>query len=146
MWFELLCRYAHFLGIIVLASMLVAEHMLLKGQLNSKEIKRLAVIDASYGISALVVFLAGLSLWLWTGKPLDFYSSNIVFHSKLSAFLLMALLSIYPTLFLMKHRKNKTESVAVPKSIVMVLRAELMLLVIIPLLAVLMARGVGLNG
>jgi putative membrane protein len=56
-------------------------------------------------------------------------------------------LSIYPTVFFIKNRKgNPVETVAVPTLIFWLLRIELLLLFIIPLLAGLMARGVGFFG
>ena len=140
---EVLVRYAHFIGIIVLSSMLVGEHMLLKTQITKQDAKRLAVIDAIYGISAIIVFLAGLTLWLWVGKPSTFYTSNPIFHAKLTLFVLMGLLSIYPTVFLLKLRKSTDGVIDVPKKVINVIRMELLILVIIPLLAVLMAHGYG---
>ncbi|MBI1422942.1 MAG: DUF2214 family protein [Gammaproteobacteria bacterium] len=140
---EVFVRYAHFIGIIVLASMLVGEHMLLKAKISNQDAKRLAVIDAIYGISAIVVLLAGLTLWLWVGKPSSFYNSNPIFHAKLTLFVLMGLLSIYPTRFLLKHRNSPDTVIEVPKKVINIIRAELLILVIMPLLAVLMAHGYG---
>lgn len=142
---EILIRYAHFMGIIVLASLLVAEHILVNDKLSSHDLKRILIIDASYGISAIVVLAAGLSLWLWVGKPATFYSANPVFHVKLSLFILMGILSIHPTRFYLKHRKSPEPFIQVPKSVVHVIRLETLLLVFIPLLAVFMARGYGLG-
>ena len=142
---EALVRYLHFLGIIVFASMLVAEHILAKGRLSSAEIRRLALFDMVYGLSAIVVFGAGLTLWLWVGKPSGFYSGNPIFVAKVGAFILLGLLSIYPTTFFVRQRRLAAESVDVPKLLVWCVRLESLLLVIIPLLAVLMARGIGLN-
>jgi putative membrane protein len=140
---ELTLRYFHFTAIFVLVSMLVAEHLLLKPELKREELSRLARIDLIYGVSAVVVFVAGLSLWLWVGKPAEFYSSNPVFHTKLTLFVVMALVSIYPTQFFLKNRRTEHDVIAVPKSIIHVVRLELLLFVLIPALAVAMARGVG---
>jgi putative membrane protein len=50
-------------------------------------------------------------------------------------------------MFFLKNRKgDQAEIVSVPKSVFWLLRFELMLLFIIPLLAGLMARGVGFFG
>ncbi len=141
---DLAVRYLHFLGIIVFASMLVVEHVLVKAQLSRDEIRRVAVFDAIYGISALVVLLAGLSLWFWVGKPAEFYSKNPLFMIKLTAFVLMGLCSIVPTLFFLKQRNSSEPFVLIPKRIVWFIRFELIFLVVIPLLAVLMASGYGL--
>lgn len=142
---EVLVRYAHFLGIIILSMTLVSEHILLSLDTSAKKFKRLAVVDAIFGVSALIVLTAGLLLWFVVGKPSEFYSHNWIFHTKLSVFGLIALLSIYPTIFFIKNRNKSIEQVVVPKTIVMVLRLELTLLFVIPLLAALMAHGFGLG-
>ena len=141
---ELAVRYVHFIGILVLASMLVGEHLLLKTQLTNSEVKRLAAIDAMYGLSAIVALIAGLSLWLWVGKPSSFYTGNPLFHLKLGAFVALGLLSVYPTLFLLKHRKSPLPLIEVPKRVIRIVRAELLILMVIPALAVLMAHGYGM--
>jgi Predicted membrane protein len=139
---DLFVRYFHFLGIFAMFALLTVQHMLLKGQVAAGGMKKIAIIDAAYGASALVVLLCGLGLWLWVGKPAGFYSHNWVFHTKVTLFVVVGILSIFPTLFILKNRK-KTTTVDVPKYIVMLVRFELLLLCIIPLLAVLMANGVG---
>lgn len=145
---ELLLRYVHFISIFTIAATLVAEHLLLKKELSRNEISRLARIDGVYGIAALVLLGAGLTLWLGGfGKPAEFYSKNWIFHLKLSLFVCIGLLSIYPTIFFLKNRKgNPEEVVAIPNKIFWMLRLELLLLFIIPLLAGLMAKSVGYFG
>ncbi len=144
----ILLRYAHFLSIFILVSSIVAEHLLLKPQMSRREIRRLSIIDAVYGISALLVVGIGLTLWFGGGKPAEFYSKNFLFHTKVGLFVLMAILSIYPTIFFLKNRKGESleEIVEMPKMIVMLVRLELLLIVVIPLLATLMAQGVGRFG
>ncbi len=142
---EIVIRYAHFLGIIVLSAMLVAQHLLLSAEINRDELRKLGRIDAVYGASALLVFLAGLGLWVMVGKPAAYYSANTIFMVKVSLFIVIALLSVYPTVFFIKSRKRGAEKIIVPKSVIMTIRVELMLLLILPLLAVLMARGYGLE-
>jgi len=140
---DIVVRYLHFIGIISLASMLVCQNFFLSKQLSGGQLRKLAVIDAFYGISAIVILLTGLSLWLWVGKPSDFYTKNMVFHIKFSLFLFVALLSIMPTIFFVKNRKSAESEVLVPTKVILLKRLELVALVFIPLLAVLMAQGVG---
>lgn len=142
---EIFLRYLHFISIFAIVGSLVSEHLLLKKEMTRAEIGRLATIDAIYGLAAITLLTAGLTLWLGAfGKPTEFYSRNWIFHTKITLFVAIGLLSIYPTVFFIKNRKgNKEEVVAIPKSIFMMLRFELLLLFIIPLLAGLMARGVG---
>ena len=142
---EIALRYLHFISIFAIVGTLVSEHMLLRPAMTRREIGKLARIDAVYGMAALTLLAAGLTLWLGGfSKPTEFYSRNWIFHIKISLFLMIGLLSIYPTIFFIKQRKgSQEESVNVPKSVFMLLRLELTLLVIIPLLAGLMARGIG---
>lgn len=145
---EIILRYIHFVSIFAIVGALVSEHLLLKKELTRAEISRLARIDAVYGIAAVLLLAAGLTLWLGSiGKPAVVYSKNWVFHLKITCFALIGIFSIYPTIFFIKNSKgDKTDTVAVPKSIFWLLRFELLLLFIMPLLAGLMAHGVGYFG
>ena len=140
---EITIRYLHFIGILGIGSTLVAEYLLLKPALTVPEVRRLAFIDALYGLSAISVLAAGLTLWFWVGKPAGFYTANPVFHIKLVAFVLLGLLSVYPTVFFIRSRKTQAALVEVPGRVVRLIRIELAVLAVIPLLAVLMARGYG---
>lgn len=148
MTLEIFLRYIHFISIFAIVSSLVSEHLLLKKTMTRAELTRLSRIDAVYGIAAVTLLAAGLTLWLGgVGKPASFYSMNWIFHTKITLFVIVGLLSIYPTVFFIKQRKgDPNEMVEVPKSIVMMLRMELLLLFIIPLLAGLMAKGIGFFG
>ena len=145
MTIELLLRYLHFVSIFAIVGALTAEHLLLKNTLSRLEIKRLSRIDAVYGLAALLLLGVGFTLWLGgIGKPTSFYSQNWIFHTKITLFVIVGILSIYPTVFFIKNGKgDPEESVNIPKSIFWMLRIELLLLFIIPLLAGLMSRGIG---
>lgn len=145
---ELFLRYVHFISIFGIVGTLVSEHLLLKPEMTRTQIGRIARIDAIYGLSALVLLTAGLTLWLGGfGKPAEFYSKNWIFHLKITCFAIIGLLSIYPTIFFLKNRKgDASEMVQIPKLLFFMLRFELLLLFIIPMLAGLMSRGVGYFG
>jgi len=148
MTLEIFLRYIHFLCIFAIVGSLVSEHAMLKKSMTRRDIGRLATIDAVYGIAAAILVVAGLTLWLGSiGKPAVFYTKNWIFHTKLTLFILIGLSSIIPTVFFLKNRKgNLDEIVAVPGRVFMMLRLELLLLAILPLLAGLMAHGVGFFG
>jgi putative membrane protein len=148
MTIELLLRYLHFVSIFAIVGSLVSEHLLLKNTLKRSEIKRLSQVDAVYGMAALVLLSVGLTLWLGGfGKPAVYYTKNWVFHTKITLFATIGLLSIYPTVFFLKNAKgDQDELVSIPKTIFWMLRLELTILFIIPLLAGLMSRGVGFFG
>ena len=148
MTLEIFFRYIHFVSIFIIVGTLSSEHLLLKKSLKRIEMKRLARIDAMYGIAALTLLIAGLILWFGgLGKPSEFYSKNWIFHIKITLFATIGILSIYPTVFFIKNRKgNPDDEVGIPKSIFWMIRIELLILIIIPLLAGLMSHAVGYFG
>ena len=138
-------RYLHFIAILVLAGALLIENMATTRTINGEDARNLARVDAVYGLSAALVLLCGLTLWFWVGKPAAFYSGNPLFHLKVGLFVLMGLLSLYPTRYYLRHRKSTAEKISVPRPLIWVLRTEIGLLLLLPVLAVLMARGIGLS-
>ena len=141
---EIILRYVHFISIFGIVGSLVSEHLLLKKEMTPSELNRLSRIDAVYGLAALTLLGVGLTLWLsGVGKPSIYYTQNWIFILKISLFFTIGLLSIYPTIFFLKNRGSKQEKIEIPSAIFWMLRFELLILFIIPLLAGLMAKGVG---
>lgn len=138
---EIFFRYLHFIGIMSLAATLVMQHLILSSEITQKELKKIIFLDTIYAISILLTLISGLSLWLSVGKAPSFYSTNWIFHVKLTLFIVIILFSIYPTLFFRKSRKLAKEIVQMPKMIIMSIRMQLLLVFIIPLLGVLIAKG-----
>lgn len=139
-----LLRYFHFIMIFVLVSSVIGEHLLLGDELSRKAINKIAVLDRIYGISALLVVGTGLILWFAAGKPTEFYNRNWILHTKVTLVIVVGLLSIIPTRFFIKNRKGtEDEMVAIPAAIKHTIRAQLLILFIIPLLAALIAQGNG---
>jgi putative membrane protein len=141
---EATIRIIHFTGIFFLTSMLVWENVLIAKNVSAVILRKLALIDGLYGLAAGVVAISGAYLWLAAAKPSEFYTSNPIFHLKLSLFVVIALISIFPTIFFLKHRKINQDKLALPKHVMIIKRIELALLIFIPICAVLMARGIGL--
>ena len=141
----ILARYFHFIAVFAIVGALVAEQFLVSKSMTRKEIKRIAVIDGLYGFGAVLVLIAGFTLWFWVGKPADFYTKNWIFHTKLTLFVVLGLLSIYPSIFFLKNRKGADlyTEIKVPATVMICLRLELLLLFIIPILASYMSLGIG---
>ncbi len=141
---DILIRYLHLGAVLALAGALVIENMAMAPQITKEDLRNLLKVDAVYGLSALLVLACGLTLWFSGARPRTCFSANPLFHANLGLFVVVGLLSIYPTVFLLRHRKSDAETLDVPAGVRRVLKLELALLVIIPVLAFLMARGVGL--
>lgn len=140
---EVLTRWLHFLGIVSIFSALTLQHLLLKREVERVWLNRAAVVDAIYGAAAIITVIAGLTLWFGVGKAASYYSANWIFHAKVGLVGLVVVLSIPPTLFLLRQRKLNQPVVNVPRHITHLIRTQLLLLPIILLLAILMARGYG---
>ncbi len=138
-------RYLHFIGIMIVFAMVFAENIMLKENMKRSTIKLLFKVDGIYGLFSLIVVGAGLYLWLGgIGKPADYYSLNPIFLTKVGLFVVVGVLSIWPTVFYFKNRLGRhDEPVIVPRRIRSIVKVELILLLLIPLLAALMAQGVG---
>ena len=143
----IIMSYLHILSIMVLAGALIAEHLILKPNMAKDQVKTLAAVDLIYGISAIAVLVTGLLRWFVWGKGSEFYLSNPLFHVKITLFIIIGILSIWPTIRFLKWNKARKKGVEPDtgkKSVnkmLMFIRIELLLLVIIPLLAVMVARG-----
>lgn len=140
---EIFVRYIHFLSIMALSTSLVAEYITLSKEVTGEQLKKAVKINAFYGVCMLLIFITGLLLWFSVGKSAEYYNSNWLFHTKLTIFTLMAALSIHPIVFLLKNRKTKQKIIQIPKSVLLLVRIELVLLVVILLVAVLIANGFG---
>ena len=130
---------------------LISEHLILKPGISKSQIRSLAMVDLIYGISAGIVLVTGLLRWFVADpKGAAFFNTNPLFHIKVTLFVILAVLSIFPTLKFLKWRKqvingedvDVTENDA--KKQLMIIRIELLLLAIIPLLAVMVAGGIRL--
>lgn len=141
----------HHLLAFGLISMLVVESVLLSRPLDPPAMKRLAGVDAGYGMVAGLLLVVGL--WRVFGglKGADFYLHNPWFHAKLGAFVLAALLSLWPTIrFLKWRRAMKADASFVPApgevaGLCRIVRFELALIAVILVCAAGMARYGGLH-
>lgn len=146
---EALLAYAHLLAILTMIVFLASEAALCRGEwLNAAVVERLGRVDLIYGIAAVAVLLTGV-LRTWLGaKGMGWYWTNPLLHVKLTVFIVIALISIKPTITFIRWRKALRESGALPdaaqiKSTRRLLMVQAHLLALIPLLAVFLARGFG---
>ena len=140
-----LFRYLHFLAIFSLVGALIIKNMAIKPVIKDEDAHNLAKVNAVYSLSAVLAFVFGLVLWLWVGKPAEFYTLNPLFLLKLGLFAFIALLSVFPSLFFVRNYRASNREIPVRRSIQMLIRIELVLLVFISITASLMARGIGLS-
>lgn len=144
-----IAAYLHFLAILLLVALLVLEHQLFRLPLTLQRARSLFTIDLMFGIAAGLVLVTGGARALRYGKGLDYYLHNSLFHAKIGLFVMVALLSIYPTVTFLSWRGalKAGELPKVPRRtsrwVTLIIRFELLALLMIPLLTALMARGFG---
>ena len=131
----------HFFDIGALAMILFAEWSQLRGRLESARIAFLLKLDLGYMLSAMAVLATGFARALLGDKPWAYYAGNPVFHAKLGLFVLIGLISIVPTLRYMRWRKTGVAEADDVQATRRWLLAQLVLLPLMPLCAVVLARG-----
>jgi putative membrane protein len=142
-----LIEYGHYLGLAGLFAGLALELVLFRPRVDGATARRLAQVDAVYGLAAVLVLITGL-LRLFAGdKPAGYYGVNFIFHIKMTVFVVAVLLSVWPSVKFFGGRRvvDDTEH-HYPAAVGVLLRVELALLLLIPLLAVMMSRGFGFRG
>jgi putative membrane protein len=142
-----LFAFLHHLAAFTLVAAVAIEFVLLRGEVTLWAARRLQVTDAVLGIAATVLLVVGLSRVFWFEKGAAYYFHSHAFLTKLSLFIIVALLSIVPTLEFLSWRKA-TKAGEAPvvaagklKRVRMILHLELAAIVLILLCAAIMAKG-----
>jgi putative membrane protein len=146
---DLSLAIAHHLLIFGLAAILAMTAALVRPQMTSEQLARVARIDTGYGLIAGLIIVVGVLRVIYGGKGWLFYSSNPFFWAKIAAFVLVGLLSIGPTIAFLRWRKAERQGgeLPAPDQIARVRRlilAQLVVFAFIPIFAAAMARGIGL--
>lgn len=146
-----IAAYLHYVGFMMSFAALTVEQFSLKSELTLKESWRIVIADAVYGIAATVVLTTGILRVLYFGQGSDFYTQNPVFWAKITAFVIVGTISLYPTVtFIMWIGTLRTGNPPkLPEAAInrlrRIIQLELLGFLSIPLLASLMARGIGLT-
>jgi putative membrane protein len=149
MWLDAILAYLHFVAIFTLFALLVSELVLVRGPLDARWVPLLSKLDLGFGISALLVIATGILRMVLGAKGPNFYMSAWPFYVKIALFVVVGLISIYPTLDFLKWRKalKADASWKVPEAdrrrVKRMIMMEVHLAAFIPLFAVIMARGLG---
>jgi len=144
--------FLHHLAAFALVAALAVELVLIRGELSAATMRKLVRADMIVGLSAGAVLLVGLARVFHFEKGAGYYFHSWPFIGKLSMFIVVALLSIKPTLtFLawakaLKHGETPTIDAGSQRTLRRLIHAELGGIALILLFAAMMARGVGFFG
>jgi putative membrane protein len=147
-----LFAFLHHAAAFVLFGALMVELVLLRSELTLANARSILRMDAAYGMAAMLLLVVGFIRVFHTEKGADYYFHSGPFIAKLTLFIVVGLLSIYPTVRFLKWRQDLRQQ-RLPsfdedqrRRIRMILHIELTLALLIILCAVLMARGIGFIG
>ena len=149
MWIDATLAYLHFTAIFILFAFLTVEIVLIRGALDAPAIRLLGRVDLWYFGAAIAVLVTGFLRLVLGAKGADFYLESWPIYAKLGLFLAVAALSVLPTLTFIRWRraldhdaqwKVPDEERARTRRLIMI---EVHLAALIPVFAVMMARGLG---
>ena len=141
---------AHHLLAFSLAAVLSAELASVRPEMDGAQLRRVVGLDRVYGALAALILVVGLCRVFFGDKGAQFYFANPMFWAKMGAFAVVGLLSIWPTLQVVKWRRALAVNAAFKPDHAEVrtarkyMHAEALVFLLIPVFAALMARGVGL--
>lgn len=148
---DLLLAVGHHLAVFLLVAILAAEFALLRPGLGGDRIGQLARFDAAYGGVAALVIVVGVLRVIFGASGWEYYTGNYAFWAKMTAFLVMGLLTIQPTIAIrrwLKASQNEAGYVVPPAEIAASRRCinlQAGIVVLIPIFAAAMARGYGIT-
>jgi len=144
--------FLHHLAAFTLVAALAVEFVLIRGELTLGTARKLRLVDMIFGMSSGVVLVVGLLRVFYFEKGASYYFHSAPFIAKLALFVIVGLLSIYPTVEFLSWSKSLKQG-QMPAlterkiaSIRSVIHWELAGVVVIILCAALMAKGVGYLG
>lgn len=144
---DLTLAMAHHVLAFLLAGVLAVEFALVRPGLKTADLPFLGRVDGLYGALALALIVVGIGRVLFGLKGLEFYVYSPVFWAKTSAFVALGVLSVPPTMKIIRWRRTAVAGMdTVPdgeiRSLRAFLKAEAALFLLIPILAAVLARGV----
>jgi putative membrane protein len=139
--------FLHHVAAFTLVSALAVEFVLIRQEFTLASARRLPIIDAVLGVSAGLLLIVGLVRVFYFEKGALYYFSSHAFLTKFAVFIIVALLSIVPTVEFLSWR-NALKAGQVPvvdakrmRLVRSLIHGELIGIVIILLCAAIMAHG-----
>ena len=150
MYLSAIMAFLHHVAAFTLVGALAAEVVLFKPPLTVVQAQRLQRADAIFGAAAGALLIIGLLRVFYFEKGAAYYFANHFFLTKLTLFVVAALISIYPTMLFvswnaaLKRGEVPTVEPARVRRVRMCMMWELTAIVGILLCAPFMARGFGI--
>jgi putative membrane protein len=149
MWLDAALAYLHYAAIFTLFAFLTVQAMVLRAPLDQRLVRLLGRSDIWVAGAAGATLVTGFLRAGLGAKGGDFYFGSWPIYVKIAMFAVVGLMSIKPTLAYIRWRKayeqDPTWSVPAGEHAAMRKRvmAEVHIAALIPVVAVIMARGLG---
>ena len=146
MAWPIIVAWIHYVAIMLLIASLLGEHLLLKREMTAAEAGTVQRLDIVYGGSATLVLVTGI-IRMFLEKGVAYYNHHIGFHILVGIFVVVGLLSIYPTVIFLRWRADTRaghgQQLAQDQfsKLQMIVRTEMTLLLLAPFFATWMAHG-----
>ena len=147
MTLEAVLAALHLVAILTFVVFLSSQAALCRMEwMNAAVVERLVRLDVIYGAAALVMIGSGLARLLWGIKGMSWYVSQPLFHIKITIVVVMAILSIWPSIMFRRWRRNLQASGALPdelevKKVRRLVMIQSHVLPVVAVIAVFWARG-----
>jgi putative membrane protein len=148
---DLALAIGHHLLIFALAAVLAFEIGAIKQGMSGNDVRRVGRVDIWYGILAGLILIVGFARANYAAKGWAYYSHNHFFWAKIASFAVVGILSIWPTLAVIRWRRTAASDPAFApgdaqiRTVRRFLWAEVFFFALIPIFAAAMARGYGMQ-
>jgi len=145
-----LFAWLHLLAIGMAAGLLLTEYWLCRRMPDRTQAKLLGMVDLGYFLALIASLATGLARALYYGQDASYYLANRLFWLKMTIFLVICLVAVAPALqYIRWNREARTAPSFAPltrevEQVRASIAIGLGLWLILPLLAILVARGYGL--
>jgi putative membrane protein len=142
--------WLHLVAAGIAAAFLMAEYWLCRRVPDRPQVKLLAMADLGYWLALITSLATGLTRLVYFGQDPAYYFANRLFWLKITVFVAIALVAAGPSLqYLRWSREARSAPAFAPLTrevdrVRAAIALELGLWLVLPLLAVMVARGYGL--
>ena len=146
---DLLLAMLHHLLAFGIGAAITAELVMVRPGMQPATVKLAARYDMVLGLMAMALLVVGFLRVFFGAKGSDFYIHNHVFWTKVVLFAIVGLMSIKPTLAILRWQKaQRADAGFTPEEVEVravrkMLMAEVHVFALIPLAGAAMARGYG---